>query len=76
MARKTDNLPEQVATEVEHALNTTNNIVTGLIYAFLGPTGANLINMNMITDPDRFGEGPMSRLMPLAVMHTVLGQGR
>ena len=26
LSRKTENLPEQVATEVEHALNTTNNI--------------------------------------------------
>ena len=75
LSRKTENLPEQVATEVEHALNTTNNIATGLLYAFLGPHGANLINMSKINDPDRFGEGPMSRLIPLAAIHTFLGQG-
>ena len=75
MSRKTENLPEQVATEVEHALNTTNNIATGLLYVFLGPHGANLINMSKINDPDRFGEGPMSRLIPLAAIHTFLGQG-
>ena len=74
MARKTEDIPEQDAAEIERALNSTNNIMTGLLYAFLGPPGANLINMSMITDPDRLKKGPMARLIALAVIYTVLGE--
>ena len=75
LSRKTQSLPESLATEIEQMLNTTSNLGTCLIYAYLGPPGAGLINMGQIDDPDRFKQGPMSRLIPLAVIFTVLGQG-
>ena len=75
LSRKTQSLPESLATEIEEVLNTTSNLMTCLLYAYLGPTGAKLIDMSRIDDPDRFKQGPVSRLIPVAVMFVLLGQG-
>ena len=74
MARKTEEIPEQEAAEIENTLNSSNNIMTGLLFAFLGTPGANLINMSNVTDPERFTKGPLARLTALAVIYTVMGQ--
>jgi hypothetical protein len=75
LSRKTQSLPERLAEEVLQVLNTTSNVMTGAIYAFLGPAGAKLINTGQIDDPARFNQGPVSRLTAVAVILTYLGQG-
>ena len=73
LARKTEMIPHKEAAAIEEILNSRNNITAGLLYAILGTPGANLIDMNKITESGRFTRGPVARLTALAVLYTTMG---
>ena len=73
--RKTQQIPKEDAPQLEQAINSTDNIMTGLMYTLLGPPGANILNLKRITDKDKFTKGPMARMTSLVAMYMVLGQG-
>ena len=73
LARKTEMIPYKEAAAIEEILNSRNNITAGLLYAILGTPGANLIDMNKITESGRFTRGPVARLTALAVLFTTMG---